>query len=169
MHRNARKYLQTKGKQRIIRSTIDQRKANMSNNETIESGYKIGSSPVAGTSFPSEWGREPGSRAVSAQNSGADAAESESRKMKFPVVIRHRGEKAKIHGKTPARPIDDHIEVSTAKSVFIRAVAHYQCFDCHALFFVRWQLWNMDTAGRVFMCSAFVDPNETAEYRRENV
>jgi hypothetical protein len=53
-----------------------------------------------GTIFHSEYGEQGVYRTDSAQI----PAESENRKMKFPVVIRHRSEKAKIYGKTPAYP-----------------------------------------------------------------
>jgi hypothetical protein len=53
-----------------------------------------------GTIFHSEYGEQGVYRTDSAQI----PAESENRKMKFPVVIRHRSEKTKIYGKTPAYP-----------------------------------------------------------------
>jgi hypothetical protein len=57
--KDARKSLQTKEKQRIIRSKIEQRKATMSIDENIKNESEIGSSPLSRTKMNKEKGHPP--------------------------------------------------------------------------------------------------------------
>ena len=61
-------------------------------------GFCHGSNPCRTANFPSEAGGNSVYRTDSAQNPAE--SETQTRKMKFPVIVRHRREKATIYGKS---------------------------------------------------------------------